>query len=151
MSAVIDSKLYDLSKLVANQKVTTRNRTRRKSSRYIAYQPNYYDDFQQNNNKIQNSPFIENAAYFLKEHFIQITHFQTSHTAYIRLIGDNFSIKYENMIDQLNNHYYNNNNNITKFKTYPELDKICSAYDYKNQIYFRAQIKKVENQSVQVC
>ena len=77
MSAVIDSKLYDLSKLVANQKVTTRNRTRRKISSYIAYQPNYYDDLQQNNNKILNSPFIENAAYFLKEHFIQITCFQT--------------------------------------------------------------------------
>lgn len=148
MSAVIDSKLYDLSKLVANQKVTTRNR-RRKSSRYIAYQSNYYDDLQQNNNKILNSPFIENAAYFLKEHFIQITCFQTSHIAYIRLIGDNFSIKYENMMKQLISHY--NNNNITKFKTYPELDKICSAYDYKNQIYFRAQIKKLENQYVQVC
>jgi hypothetical protein len=36
--------------------------------------------------------WIENAAYFLKEHQVVVTHIEDSKKFFIRLIGQNFSV-----------------------------------------------------------
>jgi len=54
---------------------------------------------------IKESPWIENAAYFLKEHEIFISHIKDCHNVHIRLIGDNFSVKYEKLLREINTFY----------------------------------------------
>ena len=64
---------------------------------------------------IKESPWIENAAYFLKEHEIFISHIKDCHNVYIRLIGENFSAKYERLRKEINNFYCMNPISLKNF------------------------------------
>jgi hypothetical protein len=91
------------------------------------------------------TPWIENAAYFLKENEVFVSHVDDDCVNfYIRLVGENFSDKYEKMLKELNS-FYSMNANSTGLKVLEE-NKICVGFDEIRRKYFRVQVKgKVEN------
>ena len=97
-------------------------------------------------NDSSQSPFIENAYYFLKEHSVKVLSFESCHTIYLRLLGESFPVKYEKMLSKLNEEYKRNKNSIDKI----EEQKLCVAYDRISSTYFRAQIKKIEQEKVNI-
>jgi hypothetical protein len=66
------------------------------------------------NNK--ESPWIENAAYFLKEHEVFISHIHDCHNVFIRLVGENFSVKYEKLLNEMNSFYKMNKIGLKNFE-----------------------------------
>ena len=72
--------------------------------------------------------------------------FESCHTIYLRLLGESFPVKYEKMLSKLNEEYKRNKNSIDKI----EEQKLCVAYDRISSTYFRAQIKKIEQEKVNI-
>ena len=94
--------------------------------------------------QIEKSQFIDNAAYFLKEHLVVISNFRTCNSIYVRLVGPNFSDQYDKMIKKLNTDYQTQRVWIKEII----VDKFCVAFDLPSSKFYRAQIKKVFDQKV---
>jgi hypothetical protein len=96
--------------------------------------------------QVEKSQFIDNAAYFLKEHPVILSNFRTCSSIYVRLIGPNFSDQYDKMIKRLNTDYQNQRATLKDI----QVDKHCVAFDINTSRYYRAQIKKVLDQKVMI-
>ena len=90
--------------------------------------------------------WISNAAYFLKEHMIYLTHIESMSKAYIRLIGPNFSGLFDEMIKSLQETFKISKQNIdiknTKEKT------LCVGFNKRTNLYNRLLIIKKESPKV---
>lgn len=87
--------------------------------------------------------WIENAAYFLKEHEVELKHVLDVCTVYVCLIGDEFSGKLDQLAVRMRQFYERNSAKLA-LKTVDPL-KVCVAFNPIKKNYMRVQIKKAVN------
>jgi hypothetical protein len=103
------------------------------------------------------SNYIENAAYFLCEHNVYISHIESAHKMSIRLVSKQFSVsffffyffsihfnlnlilkgEYERMLKEMNQYYIKNKKGQTTF----EPNNICVVYERNKKLFLRAEIQ----------
>lgn len=87
---------------------------------------------------------ITNAAYFLKEHMVFLSHVESVEKVFIRLIGQDFSVPFDVMILSLNETMK------TKKKLIDSKDlkenSICVGQDPASKQYCRLQIIKIDKE-----